>query len=264
MYRDKFVLSVLRNGSPLREFGPQHDRKVSMPFDSEYMIRLRNKNDKACSARVFIDGTDISNFGDFIIQPGAYVDLERFLTESMSKGKRFKFVSLNHSDVNDPHSSDNGLIKVEFRLARTKKLWVDPQPLQLWPQFPPPSPKWGPPKRYYGTPEWLYMDTYTTGDPISDDRFTYTASNNMTHTFNCSVEPGATVEGGYSGQSFSYGDIDVEESPSVVLKLKIVGVKDKQKIQRKKSFCTNCGNPRREADKYHERDKFCGNCGRRF
>jgi len=79
MYNNRFVLSVLHDGSPLREFGSRSNRKVSMPFNSEYKIRLRNKNDRACTARVFVDGTKLSSFGDIILQPGGYTDLEKSL-----------------------------------------------------------------------------------------------------------------------------------------------------------------------------------------
>lgn len=269
MYRDKFVLSVLHKGSPLREFGPQHERKVSMPFNSEYVIRLRNKNDRACTARVFVDGANLSSFGDIIIHQNSFVDLERFVVDSMNSGKKLKFVSLDHPSVNDPHSSENGIIKVEFRMAkRTPIVWVDPYPpCYPWnpsPNFPNPS---------YPQYHYVYGDNTWTVSSITSDLSAGTrkcsSSKGMSSggTTGCSVnyctsaESGATTEGGHSSQSFSYSDIDVEFAPSAVLKLKIVGVKGEEKIhsgQIRKRFCTHCGSPRRG------RDKFCGNCGHRF
>ena len=102
MYREKFVLSVIHDGRPVKESGSRGSRQVAIPFGSEYKIRLKNKNDRGCTARVTIDGIPISNFGDIIVNAGGTVDLERFITSSMNNGKRFKFVDLDHPDVDDP------------------------------------------------------------------------------------------------------------------------------------------------------------------
>ena len=39
MYKDGFVLSILKDGRPLKEI----DGVARIPFDSEYKVRLRNK-----------------------------------------------------------------------------------------------------------------------------------------------------------------------------------------------------------------------------
>jgi hypothetical protein len=89
--------------------------KVSIPFHSEYKVRLKNKSGNLrAKARVWIDGRKVSNLGDFILHPGETLDLERFLDCDMDTGNRFKFVPLSDSRVNDPTDSGNGTIKVEF------------------------------------------------------------------------------------------------------------------------------------------------------
>lgn len=253
MYKEKFVLSVLHSGSPLREFGPHYDKKVSMPFNSEYAIRLRNKNDRSCTARIFIDGTKLSSFGDIILQRNGYVDVERFINSSMNSGKKLKFVPLNHKDVNDPYSSDNGIIKVEFRLEKSARVVIDPHsPFQnddLTPRHPR-GPKRrgsatkGGPLRYSSSMSWGNVES---SNMITQSMFNYV-----------DTQDGATVEGGKSDQSFSYGDIDVNFKPSAVLKLKIVGVKGDKEVKKHTKFCTNCGTISRKLD------RFCGRCGYKF
>jgi len=260
MYKDKFVLSVLHDGSPVKETGPKYKREIAIPFDSEYKIRLKNKNDRSCTARVFVDGKRVSQLGDIIITAGATVDLERFIDRSLTEGKRFKFVPLDHPDVDDPTSSKNGIIKVEFRLAK------QPNGIKIHPWL-----------VYDGDFGWSSSDTYKE----TNDGFTWTAplsqtsdgitsgagytSNSCCYNTNlcdavparAAVEAGATIEGGKSAQSFVYSNLEVEDN-AVVLNLKLVGIKDKKEVSSIYKFCSNCGHKVRRTDKY------CSECGRRL
>ena len=115
MYKDGFVLSILKDGKPLKEI----DGVVRIPFDSEYQVRLRNKNWLNCKAKVYIDGAPVSNLGDFVINSQGVVDLERFLDNSLDEGARFKFVHKDHGEVSDPDNDENGVIRVEFYKAQS-------------------------------------------------------------------------------------------------------------------------------------------------
>lgn len=258
MYKDKFVLSILHKDQPLRETAGGGRLKVTIPFNSEYVIRLKNKNDLDCTARVSIDGALIGHY-DVIVRAGGTVDLERFITDSLDKGKRFKFVRLSDPGVNDPTSSDNGIVKVEFRLAKRRHIetwhpWRYPN-TSIW---------------YYSNSETIFNDqlgnsTFTSrsGDSTSDGEVkckglignaSIGASVNYCHT-----EPGATVEGNNSYQSFRMDDLDVENYPTAILELQLVGIgKSEASVSRSdKRFCTNCG---KEVNK---KDRYCGGCGRR-
>lgn len=261
MYKDKFILSIIHDGYPVKESGNRGSKVVAIPFGSEYKIRLKNKNDRDCTARITIDGTSVSNFGDIIVGAGATVDLERFITNSMSNGKRFKFVALDHPDVDDPTSLDNGIIRVEFRLAKKKDIKID------W--------DW----RHYVQPQYPFKENndgmWYVGDaldgPSSFGRggmkcsdVTYNSvsycSTNVSNT-----QPGATIEGKNSNQSFTYSNLDVELQ-ATVLQLKIVGIKahydeEINVIQgkvTKRTYCSNCGY------RINDRDRYCGGCGRRL
>lgn len=269
MYKDKFVLSVLHDGHPVREFGSRGDKKVALPFDGEYKVRLKNKNNRGCTARVFIDGKQVSKLGDLIINANGTIDLERFVESSLEHGKKFKFVPLDHPDVDDPTSSDNGIIKVEFRLARkengirvnigsiTWKPWD-------WDDHKRPTFIGDPP--YEGTTggDFGYHSESRSNGPASVS-YCFSAHGvdgsgaEIAKASPCNVEDGATVEGGRSNQSFAYSELDVVDFPTTVLQLKIVGIKDtKQADKLIYRYCSKCGS------KVKRDDRFCRECGKKL
>jgi len=253
VYDSQFVLCVLHKGAPVREIGG----KIHLPFHSEYKVRLKNKNNVRAKVRVWIDGRQVSNLGDFILQPNAIMDLERFVDESMTRGNKFKFVPLSDGKVNDPTDSNNGIIKVEFYS-------------EIRPYYPPYVMK-----VTNSGPNWVYNQSTTLGD--GDQTFTgggggttncsvNYVSNNIVHDSYIPENAGATVEGGHSGQSFVYGSDFQTETYPVTLELRIRGI-DRSEMdwedhpnpshQPKKriKFCPNCGAKR------HGMAKFCASCG---
>ena len=265
MYQNKFVLSIIHDGHPMREFGDRFNKEVALPFDSEYKIRLKNKNNRSCTARVFIDDKQVSKLGDFIINANGTVDLERFVDSSLESGKKFKFVPLDHLDVDDPTSGDNGIIKVEFRLARKEngiKIKTDPIVWKPWdwadyPSFTSDPPHGG------GVSGNFYCGGTRTDGPVSvsfcsSDGFLSDGAK-VAKASPRNVENGATVEGGHSGQSFVYSNLDVEDFPTTVLQLKIVGIKDtKQADKLIYRYCSKCGS------KVKRNDRFCRECGKKL
>jgi len=248
MYLNKFVLSVIHDGYPVKEFGTEGIKRVALPFDSEYKIHLKNKNDRGCTAKVFIDDKQVSKLGDFIIHSNGTIDLERFVDSSLEQGKKFKFVSLDHPDVDDPTSSENGIIKVEFKLARKENdikinVWP-PDCWKSWKVFPV-EPQLGP---------WEFWAD------IKPDitQMSYCCSNLSGGLAADNIEKGATVEGGHSDQSFTYSSLDVEDL-ATTLQLKIVGIKDtKQADKLVYKYCFKCGN------KVERTNRYCSECGTRL
>ncbi len=257
-YDSQFVLCVLHKGHPVREIGG----KVHLPFHSDYKVRVKNKNSGLrAKVRVWIDGRQVSNLGDFILQPNETLDLERFLDESMTSGNKFKFVPLGDGRVNDPTDPENGIIKVEFYREQVSLPPILPIKKGI----------------IESSPDWSYT-TYTT--PIGNSNgfapTNFTSSGRGTTTscyvsqpINESFVPenaGATVEGGHSGQSFVYGsDFQTELFP-VTLELRIRGI-DRSEVdwddrprhhgrpKKRIKFCPSCGAKR------HGMSKFCASCG---
>lgn len=267
MYKDKFVLSIISGGGyPVKETGSSWNKEVAIPFDSEYKIRLKNKNSRSCTARVFIDDKRVSQLGDVILNAGGTIDLERYIDRSLEQGKRFKFVPLDHSDVDDPTSSSNGIIKVEFRKAKhqngikinTDFDWHEPI---VWPPMY---------KEDNNGPQWVYTDDKTTAGKYPQEATVYYSSSNVVNdnTMKCCAggefqsrsftAPGATVEGSKSNQQFTYSSLEVEDY-AVVLKLKIVGIEKRDTMRDSKyKYCTQCG------QKVKRIAKYCSECGRRI
>lgn len=252
MYNQKFVLSIIHDGRPVKESGSGSNRQVAIPFGSEYKIRLKNKNDRDCTARVLVDGVPVSNFGDIIVSAGGTVDLERFITNSMSSGKRFKFVELDNPNVDDPTKSENGVVRVEFRLYIP--------PFNNFKYHENNDGMW-----YIGDASYLDFSsgsngvrTFKNGGVINDPRDTVKyCSTNISST-----QPGATIEGRKSNQSFSHIWLDVE-STKTIIQLKIVGIKHSFNNEvtansTKTSYCTKCGY------KIKDSDRYCGGCGRKL
>ena len=221
--QDDFTLTVLKDNNPVREFNGE----VAIPFDTEYKLRLKNSNHRRCSATVWIDGAKASEIGNFIIDSTDYLDLERFLDRSLTEGKRFKFVPLDHPDVDDPNRVENGIIKVEFRLEKLAEI----------------MPKDNFYYKHLRTPyNLLELDISSDMTMVFgvNDMLTITIdTGTLTTTVNsltpndswitdastlCSAtSAGATVPGSYSSQAFYKVDFDGEDE-IVTLQLKMVGI----------------------------------------
>jgi len=260
-YDSQFVICVLHNGHPVREI----NGTVSVPFNSEYKIRLKNKHSYLrAKARVWVDGRKASNLGDFILKAGETLDLERFLDSDLNSGNRFKFVPLSDSRVNDPTDPSNGIIKVEFyrEYDYTKNITInDPKP-------------WKPIKPRTGDSDgssWQYIPTTTTftsgGTTSSCGPSRVSSSCDVSVNYVASLvdsNAGATVEGGHSGQQFSYGNDFQTDIFPVTLTLKIKGIshmgtptiEPPKKTKKKVRFCSHCARRRSRMA-----DKFCPRCG---
>ena len=268
-YDSQFVICVLHNGHPIREI----NGTVSVPFNSEYKIRLKNKHSYLrAKARVWVDGRKASNLGDFILKAGETLDLERFLDSDLDRGNRFKFVPLSNRKVNDPTDPSNGIIKVEFYREHdyVKNITItDPRP-------------WNPIKPRPGNGDDVYWDhtianplTYTSGGkgsscgPTTSSTSFNAALTSVNYISAPLVDPnaGATVEGGQSGQQFTYGDDFLTDTFPITLTLKIKGLSRKstptieppRKTRKKVRFCSNCARRRSRMA-----DKFCPRCGNSY
>ena len=109
MYKNAFVVYVKTDGSILRE----NEGIVTLPFNSTYVIGLKNLNNVKAKVDVMIDGKSALRDGrKILVSPNEVVELEGFKEDSKVKYK-FKFVEKT-KDIKD-HIGDNiedGIIKV--------------------------------------------------------------------------------------------------------------------------------------------------------
>lgn len=117
-YQKDFVVSVIHNGKPVREFNESGNRTCRIPFNSEYKLRVKSKTWKKALVSISIDGTDVLTGGkQVILNPYQSVELERFV-DDLNSGKKFKFISVEQGaktgEVQDPTAEENGLIRVQI------------------------------------------------------------------------------------------------------------------------------------------------------
>lgn len=253
-YSNKFVACVLLNGQPQQELA---NGVVKLPFNSEYSLRFRNKNNRRAVVKIFIDGENVSGNG-YIISANDYVDIKRH----REKDRSFKFVSLDSPEAVDEgkngpnHDKSKGVIEAHFYLEKEQ--------LKFYPLYNNVEhhhhhhyPSHDPYIRYGVKPTWTYSDANNDLSVMkSPTDFAKTSSvGGMTschrglkstglESYN-SVAPvtelkdGCTVMGESTGQTFYTQHIEVEET-ATILKLFLQGWEDKvvcvEKKQSKKDL----------------------------
>ena len=228
-YEETVITLCDNNKKPFREHSSERlDKgrkcKVYVPFETEYQFLIKNNTDRRIRLEIDIDGTDISQ-GGFIVNSLTTTHLERFLNEA----KKFKFVPLSNEGVSDPTSRENGVIKV--RVAKEKKAVL---PIVIredhhhfydyWQRslLPPRTPWWGngllrgggnttggfvpslgSDDMCYGSTSASYSLNATSSSLPADSSIQNGQTPNSIMQFTqTSYQPGATVEGSKSDQTF--------------------------------------------------------------
>jgi len=232
MYKNGFVLAIKdSNENILRD----DKNQVELPFYEEYSLILRNKNSSKCIARIFIDGEDILNGKKIIINSFDKVEIERFLDDNLSEGRKFKFVPENDRRIKDKkYNGELGIIEVIFQKEKkTNSISITPFP-------------------YIERKIYPYISSYS-----ADIYF----SNNTTSKNFCMANgmTGGTARGNKSSQCFEKGNINNLEDDTTTIRIRMLplskneskAIKDTQFIfcmdRGKKNpytanFCMKCGN----------------------
>lgn len=168
--------------------------------------------------------------GERLVIPGyGSTDLERFLPSD----RKFKFVPVGDSRVQDPTSGENGIVKVTFNREYIS---------------------------YYQPSPFVYTDNSSNIGGLHRSK-TIIGGNtgmyccNTASAVNC-CDMGATVEGSKSDQRFQSVNEFPTEAISTVLTLRLLGNESAVTVQATKNkYCPECGTKARFAD------NFCGTCG---
>ena len=160
MYESKLAVALKSAGKVLREFKDT----VYVPFGSEYSIFVKNMNSVRALVSVSIDGEDVGDGTQFIVDANDSVDIERFIKDgNFNKGNRLKFIERNEA-VEDHRGIgvEDGLVRVEFQFER------------IIPTYVPYVEPWRP----NDTTIWYSNDNTTAGGPLRNATFTSSASSN--------------------------------------------------------------------------------------
>ncbi len=186
-------VNILHKGEILKEISGE----VWLPFDQEYSIRLQNYANVRAVAKIFIDGIKVSNMGEIVIPSSGKIDLERFLDHSLTEGKRFKFVPITHSEVQDKGSLENGKIRIEIQKEKKAKV-IEILPLPKI-EYDCPCPDRNPCSRWF-------PNTFTMSD----------SSVNFSNIITTSSSMGATIGGSSSNQRFTQISLDLEDAITIL------------------------------------------------
>jgi hypothetical protein len=259
MYFNSFVVYVYKDGDILRDI----DGKIEIPFGSEYSLILKNLNSRIAVARISIDGTDILDGNEVVIQPYDMLKLDGFLKGNIAQNK-FKFIEKTKKiEEYRGNKIEDGLIRVEFRFQKEKNpfSYFVSYNSNLIPKSLDNNSGWS---------NWKAEVTYTS-NVDSSDKLIRTASmfdNNKESVYSVGSaaansfqnKDGITVKGEHINQQFYETYVgNLEETSSVII-LQLTGYRNE--IPVKKAFtvsdsliCPTCGTK----NKYNSH--YCGECG---
>jgi len=284
MYQSKMALAVKVPSRNKSSVAREIEDAVYLPFGCEYSLLIKNLNSVKALVRVWIDGEDVTDGTQLIIQPNSSLDLERYIKNgNLEAGNKFKFIERTAAvSEHRGNKIDDGLIRVEFEF---EKPYVPPRmfhsPLRgrrsgdSWP-FPTYSSGVSYTNSTYdslvgnstfGTPavKGLHVDNITcsaSGAMQEDYYFPHTNQGQAVSTSVTTLpsEVGITVPGSISDQKFTVGVWFPTDGVKHVMVLRVLGEVDGQEVTKPitvktKQNCGVCGKSNKVGT------KFCGECG---
>jgi len=260
MYHQKFVAVVKVDGKVLRERGDV----VTLPFQSEYSLLLKNLESRPASVKVSIDGQDVLYGSSLIISPNEETELMGILHGSQVRN-RFKFIKKT-SKIQEHRGDkiDDGIIRVEFAYEKVMPKQKSSSEHHYYHYYPP--------IMLRGLDEhWTSNNvTYTSNsndnssDPVPkgssvvcDSLGGELRATSAFHNHVGSIpqqDEGITVEGSRVNQNFRYSNIgELDDSEVIILRMK--GTDGPALTTKTKLTCKTCGTQSKSSA------KFCPECG---
>ena len=87
VFRNNFVAVVKVNGKILRE----NKDIISLPFNSEYSILLKNLETKKALVKITVDGKDVLDGNSLVLNPNSEMELEGFMKGMIARNKFKKY-----------------------------------------------------------------------------------------------------------------------------------------------------------------------------
>lgn len=212
VYKNHFVASIMVGDKTLRENG----KFVTIPFQSEYSILLKNQHSRRAIVNIVIDGQHITPDG-LLVDKHSKIKLERFVESD----RKFKFIKKT-KDISK-HLGDNvadGEIVIKYSFENNI-----PSPIRS-------------PDPYFYNP--YRINPYRINYDITRDSVIFTATNTVSDSLNNVVlESGITVEGSKSNQVLkTVPSFDVENEEYEIIFHLIGG---ELLTTKTKKICSSCG-----------------------
>jgi len=260
-YKEKFVAVIKNRGKILRD----NNGTVRVPFGSEYTIYMKNLNSRKAVVDVSVDGKDVLDGNQIVLDAGHTLDLKGFMKGMRVKNK-FRFINKTKEIANYRGDRiDDGIVRVRFRFEKR-------QDSPVWNSITPRPPFDGSPRYYFNQPDWSYTDDSTSGGSSSNEvLYTASMSNFSSSTLSSrskamkrsstpKSDEGITVNGAPTNQQFYNAHVGELETSSEVIVLRLKGRTSRGKkvvrpvTTKTKITCPTCGR------RWKSTMKYCGNC----
>jgi hypothetical protein len=284
MYNNKLAACIKVGGKVLRE----NKDEVYIPFGSSYAISVKNLNSVRASVRITIDGVDVLDGNDLVINPNQTIDINRSIKDgNLNSGNAFKFIERT-GKIEDHRGIkiDDGLIRIEYAFEVPKPVVIEEHVYRRrihhdWPYYWP----YGitnksssiPPYSNRLTRSYADVDNMAYGQSTSSFqdigantqigtnggnavRCNYSANSIPTRSEAAAPEVGITVPGEVISQSFSMVDRFKTEDVTHSMVFRLLGVRGEEPVKKAITVkdtvkCDTCGTK----NKAHA--KFCTECG---
>lgn len=273
MYQEKFVVAIKSNGKILRETKDL----VHLPFGSEFSVLVKNLNSRRAKFKLQIDGTDVLDGTEIIVNANSEVEMKRFIRNgNMDEGNAFKFIERTQKIEDGPRGIkvDDGIIRVEFWFEKEVPVTVTTHHRHVYHNdyYP-----------YYGRYGGPFDITYGQSSILSDtsgsmlksasassrgmavgQNASFTASASDSSSFNAvdelSSDVGITVPGSKVEQKFQTVYGFNAEAASQAMIIRLAGTKGVAKVAtavtvKSKQKCVTCGHVNKANANY------CTACG---
>ena len=255
VYQEKMVVVIKCQGKIMRE----QNGEVHLPFGSDYSILIKNKESRKAVLNVEIDGQDVLNRKQLVIDGNRETELQGFLEGYRAKNG-FRFIQKT-KEIQDYRGDkiDDGLIRVSFRFEKqvvnAPVVHYDHYHYPYWDYLP-----W-----VRRCDKWPGQQQLFSSTGISNCCTVQTSSTVYSHGMIADASPrqdeGITVKGAEVNQGFSDGYTrELEDQEHVIILLlkgytgEQVLVKEPVTVQIKKP-CSSCGR------KSEYGAKFCAHDG---
>lgn len=265
MYHEKLVCAIKVDGKILKE----NKDLVTLPYGCTYSILVKNLNSRRVKFTLHIDGTDVLEGTEIIVNANSEVEMKRFIKNSnMESGNCFKFIERSASIEDGPRGIkiDDGIIRIAYVFEQAPPKITTTYHTNVWNGYP----HWWDGQNYRGINR-VYASDIGSGiaqaqNAISsnDLKAEYCSSSAQTATGEQLSAPineiGITVPGEKVDQKFTtvYGFNPESQSHVMIIRLagKIGDVEvTKPVVINHKKECITCGKINKNSSKY------CSSCG---
>ena len=283
VFQNNLIAVTRSNGKILRERNVDGTQEVTLPFGSDYSILLKNKDSRRVVVKVEIDGQDVLDHNELVIGANSETELAGFMSGNEVRNK-FRFIKKTQ-EISDHRGDrvDDGIIRISFRYEQRVIDTVIhhehhyhyahhyPEPIRPWPYpYPYPGPQWTDVtcRGANGGPiECDLSESHEVGSLVNSSTSVFCNNTSIGSTHRSFVDdktsqdPGITVKGQSTYQSFSTTFVGQLESQSYTINIVLRGTDSVGQVVAEpitvttKLICSSCGTV------WESTHDYCGSCG---